>query len=1562
MGIKFRRTPAPPSVPVQGQADPPTATGLQRSRPVSTEDAVLQPRQAPPPQGSTSGRAGRPAPSTPPRTPHLLSRLGRSVSHALQPPARPLPDTSMGVFGNARGVNRDTPLASRAERPPRVHGVVHEVAGMAAVERQHGVGQAAALPPRIPAMDFASVLRDMKHRPRPDPRAVPTDEPPPERNRFPTPDPAADTRRLRQALTAPPAGLDGLGADAPTLSRLQRTLPLAAPALHRPLMDQVFKTRRPAGGPLAGGTHTQATAPHLQDAQQHLMQELRAKEAVRVAKVSRLRTQAYIARAERNLLDAQDHLHRLERLHRPQAGRLDSLRQQVALRMVFHPDTLPADAYRQVPGMEAAAALAERLQERQLAQDRLAQTITAPPNPGEPDAAALRTRLEAQEQAIDTLAAQLSPAQVSQHLQAFTAQVDADLQALRDLPADARIRVLGPQVEGLLHARQDPAAAPDLQQLAAHWRPAELAQRLADTLARAEAQGQHLEALRQDLGWPLRKISSPAVEAQLAPFQQAQADALAEALVLRQAASLGTRLRLLPRVQAAATLHLAGVLGRARHAQAAAGTGKLLEPARQAVQEIQADLAAMRAHLQAQEQQAPALAQALDAARLARRDAERATSHALLGALHRHGFPLAHQAMAPGQPAPEAALQMALADLYLRLDQRAARPDGHPEALEPRASSPAMVLSATVQVLAEASGGDAVLAAAILDHLGGLHLTGLVRPEAGATEAGAGALRAAVLLAQVPRGMEVLQHLTGYQGLAALQGPRPLAPDVEAVKVYLQARHALDCTPEEQPALRQFRTDALEGARLHALCDDPARVPATLAQRGAYHAFRNGMDSNAPGTDYDAVNRSLLVLGRWLGQLETPHRGAPMHDMSPLKSLDQAIDVLDATGGPSLRRIHSNTLRIATEHLLEFAMACPMDHVPSHEQVVLQSLLQALAYQPEDVDLGRLRATPAMWQQALAAAAARGLPQGGTDAPARALVALGEHLAAGQGLGVAELLQRAAQALADEESPALQGLREHLAQAHEQAGLLKSGQPANAEMFIRKLKYMVGQLQWRDRLKMSMIDTAGVNTDRPVSIPLTPFVSLQPKVILGVDRKTEVSLEFFMSSPAGPQIVFGTKRSTAMDLGAGLGVTVALPVRKPGFADAGMAEMDGTPVSVTSPVPAASLGGRAAVEARFKGERTRDESVCIRIPRYFGHEGSLHAQFVGLMQDLILIARDAHAAGDSAPVDPLLHLLAAQPAASVGRHTGQRRMRAVEASGDIGASAGLGGNLGGVGGGVGATVRREKADSHTHPRAHISWPTADSTVGTRLTTRLSTAYTTPPLYAHTESALTQTPAQAADAQATQTHTTLFSIPGVALGGTATSETRVAEFHKRMTEQTYFGNEHYYDLAAIGFETTDFKQFNASVMARLSQWADLAAIRAPAGIAEEDRYALGEKFVLDLLAQGEAVRRRNTTTSAISFDILFQELDAQVDHLNREAWFARRRGDTGTAAHIDTLLDELFSDPSARKVALMHVSNTTRGATRLGINQIAKIATVWQGESKSTMAQVPQANPIIDRPG
>lgn len=1557
MGIRFRGTPAPPSAPAQGQADPPIATAPQRSRPVSSVEVGLQPRQGPLPQGSAAEPAGRPAPSTPPRRPGSLSRLGRTVSHALRPPADTPPDTSMGVFGSARSVNRDTPLASRAERPPRVHGVVHEVAGMAAVERLHGMGQAAALPPRIPAMDFASVLRDMKHRPRPDPGAAPTDAPPPERNRFPAPDPAADTHRLRQALTAPPAELDGLGADVPTLNRLQRTLPLAAPALHRPLMDQVFKTRRTAGGASAGRTHSQATAPHLQDAQQHLMQELRAKEAVRVAKVSRLRTQAYIARAERNLLDAQEHVQRLERLHHPQAGRLDSLRQQVALRMVFHPDTLPAGAYRQVPGMEAAAALAERLQERQLAQ-----TLTAPPNPGEPDAAAQRTRLEAQEQAIDTLAAQISPAQVSQHLQAFTAQVDADLQALRDLPPDARIRVLGPQVEALLHARQDPAAAPDLQQLAAHWRPAELAQRLADTLARAEAQGQHLEALRQDLGWPLRKISSPAVEAKLAPFQQAQADALAEALVLRQAASLGTRLRLLPRVQAAAALHLASAQGQARHAQAAAGTAKLLEPARQAMQEIQADLAALRAHLQAQEQQAPALAQALDAARLARQDAERATSHAMLGALHRHGFPLARQAMAPGQPAPETALQMALADLYLRLEQRAARPQGHPEALEPRASSPAMVLSATVQALAEASGGDAVQAAAILDHLRRQHLTGLVRPEAGATEAGAGALRAAVLLAQVPRGMEVLQHLTGYPGLAALQGPRPLAPDVQAVKVYLQARHALDRTPEDQPALRQFRTDALEGARLHALCDDPARVPASLAQRGAYHAFRNGMDSNAPGTDYDAVNRSLRVLGRWLGQLETPHRGAPMHDMTPLKSLDQAIDVLDATGGPSLRRIHSNTLRIATEHLLEFAMACPMDRVPSHEQAVLQSLLQALAYQPEDVDLGGLRATPAMWQQALAAAAARGLPQGGSDAPARALAALGEHLAAGPGLGVAELLQRAAQALVDEDSPALQGLREHLAQAQEQAGLLKSGQPANAEMFIRKLKYMVGQLQWRDRLKMSMVDTAGVNTDRPVSIPVAPFVSLQPKVILGMDRKTEVSLEFFMSSPAGPQIVFGTKRSTAVDLGAGLGVAVARPVGKPGLADAGTAVIDGTQVAVASPVPAASLGGRAAVEARFKGERTREESVCIRIPRYFGYEGSLHAQFVGLMQDLILIARDAHAAGGAAPADPLLHLLAAQPAASVGRHTGQRRMRAVEASGDIGASAGLGGNHGGVGGGVGATVRREKVDSQTHPRAHISWPTADSTVGTRVTTRLSTAYTTPPLYAHTESALTQTPAQAADAQATQTHTTQFSIPGVALGGTATSETRVAEFHKRMTEQTYFGNEHYYDLAAIGFETTDFKHFNASVMARLSQWADLAAIRAPAGIAEEDRYALGEKFVLDLLAQGEAVRSRNTTTSAISFDILFQELDAQVDHLNREAWFARRRGDTATAAHIDTLLDELFSDPSARKVALMHVSNTTRGTTRMGINQVAKIATVWQGESKSTMAQVPQANPIIGRPG
>jgi hypothetical protein len=1467
----------------------------------------------------------------------------------------------MGVFGNARGVNRDSPLASRAERPPRVRGVVHDVAGVAAVERQHGVGQAVALPPRIPAMDFASVLQDMKHRPRPDPRAARTDEPPPERNRFPAPDPAADTRRLRQALTLPPAGLDGLGADAPTLNRLQRTLPLAAPALHPPLMDQVFKTRRQDRSREAGSTRVHATAQRLQDAQQHLMQELRTKEAVRVAKVSRLRTQAYIARAERNLLDAQHTLRGLERLHDPKVAGLDSLRQVVALRMVFHPDTLHDTTHLQVPDMEAAAALAQRVRERHLTQARLAQAGTAPAGHGEPDAEALRTLLQAQEQDLDVAAAQVSPAQVSQHLQAFMDQVAADLKALHGLPAKTRARVLGPDVDALLHPGQDPVPLPVLQQLASQWRPAGLERRLADTLARAEELGQRVDAMRQDLGWPLRKITSPAVDALLLPLQQALAETSAEAMMLRQAASLGTRLRLLPRVQSAAAMHLAAAQGQARQVQAAAGTAKVLEPARQAVQEIQADLSAMRAHLQAQEQQAPALAQALDAARLARLDAERATSHALLGALHRHGFPLARRPAGQEPTPPEAPLQMALADLYLHLEQRAALPQGHPEALEPRASSPAMVLSATVQALAEASGGDAAQAAAILEHLGQLHLTDLVLPEAGATAAGAGALRAALLLAQVPRGMEVLQHLTGYEGPAALQGPRPLAPDVEAVKVYLQAHDALGRTPPDQTVLRQFRTDALEGARLQALGGPPGQASATLAQRGAFHALRNGMDSNAPGTDYDEVNRSLLVLGRWLGQLEAPHRGAPLHDMTPLKSLDQAIEVLDATGGPSLRRIHSDTLRIATEHLLEFVAVSPMGQAPSHEQSALQSLLQALAYQPEDVDLGRLRATPAMLQQAQDAASARGLRQGGTDAPTRAFAALREQVATGSGLGVAELLRRAAQALADEQAPVLQGLREHLAQADEQAGLLQSGRPANAEIFIRKLKYMVSHLQWRDRIKMSMIDTAGVNTDRPVSIPVAPFVSLQPKVILGLDRKTEVSLEFFMSSPAGPQIVFGTKRSTAVDLGAGLGVTVARPMGKPGLADAGTAQIDGMQVAVASPVPPASLGGRAAVEARFKGERTQDESVCIRIPRYFGHEGMLHEQFVQLMQDLILIARDAHAAGGPPHADPLLHLLAAQPQASVGRLTGRRRVRAVEASGDIGASAGLGGNHGGVGGGVGATVRREKAEGHTHPRALIAWPTADSTVGTRVTTRVSTAYATPPLYAHTGSSLTQTPEQAANAQATQANTTLFSLPGVALGGTLTGETRVAEFHKRLAEQTYFGNEHYYDLAARGFETTDFKQFKASVMARLSQWAELAAIRAPAGIAEEDRYALGEKFVLDLLAQGEAIRNRNTTTTATSFDILFQELDAQVDHLNREAWFAKRRGDAATAAHIDTLLNELFSDPSARKVALMHVSNTTRGATRLGINQIAKVSTVWQGESKATMVQVPQANPIIDRP-
>jgi len=1547
MGINIHRTNK--QSPAQTSADtgaPDTGLPPRRPSPTAAVDAGLPARRASAATGSTADLAPRAAlpahaaarscktsnlpnqgtyaaqqPTPQPthasaKAPGTLARLRRAASKLLRPPAKPQADTSMGVFGGARGINRDAPLASKSERPQRVRGYMHDIAGMASQERQHGMGKAADFPARIPAMDFASVLHDMKYRPKPGRWDAPSDELPPERNRFPAPDPAADTRRLRQAITAPQAELDGLGADAPKLSRMRKTLPLAAPALHRPLMDKVFKTqKRGRGGQAAGAA---AAAPHLQQAQQQMTAELRAKEAVRVARISQLRTRAYIARAERNLLDAEESLRTLEHLHDPRSAEVCNLRQSVALRVVFHPDTLPAAGSSQAQGRQDAAAAAR----------------------------------------------QVSPALVSRHVHDFTDRVFADLVALRDLPDDTRLRILGPKAEALLQQLDAADPHPVLRQLAAQWHPVELAQREAESLHRAETLGQRIDAQRQDLGWPLRKISAPAVEAMFAPLQQEQARAGADAQVLRQLRSLSERLRLLPRVEAAASVYFSAAQAGARSAQAAAQTRSLLEPTRQAVQQIRADIAVMRAHLRSQEQQAEPLAQALAAAQSERQAAERAASHELLRTLDRHGFRLG-EPPAPDQPTPQAPLQMALGDLYLRLEQRAGLPDNDPGKPEPRASSPAMVVSATVHALAEAAGGDVVLAAEILAHLGQLHLTDLVKPEAAATRAGAGALHAARLLAQVPRGMEILQHLTGYEGLAALQGTRPLAPDMEAVKVYLLAHEALGRTPPDQPALQQFRSDALEAARLSALSDDPAEALAaqtTPAQRGAFHALRNGMDSNAPGTDYDQVRRSLLLLGRWLGQLETPHSGAPRHDMTPLKALDQAVEVLDATGGASLRRIHSDTLRIAVDQLLVFASAEPEGQPPSHGQAALQSLLQTLAYQPEDVDLGKLKVTPAMLEQARATATARGLAPG-TEGAAQAFAAVGERVSAGPGLGVAALLDIAALALAREPHEALQDLREHLPVVREQAELLASGRPDNTEMFIRKLKYTLANLQWRERTKMSMIDTVGINTDRPVSIPVAPFVAVQPKLILGVDRKKEVALEFFMSSPSGPQIVFGTKRSTGVDLGAGLGVAVSKPMGKAGFADTGTAQIDGTQVAVTKAVPAATLGGRAALEARFKGERTQDESVSIRIPRYLGREGTLHQQFVDLMQDLFLIAHDAHAAQAAGlpPPDPLLQLLAAQPAASVGRLTGRRSLRAAEVSGDIAASAGLGGKHGGMGGGVGFTARREKVDADTNPRAHIAWPTADSTVATRVTTRVSTAYATPPLYTHSDTALTQTPEQAAHGQATQASTMQFSIPGVALGGTATGETRVAEFHKRMAEQTYAGGEHFYDWAARGFETTDFKMFKASVMARLSQWSELAAIRAPAGIPEEDRYALGEKFVLDMLAQGEAIRARNTTTSATSFDILFQELDAQVDHLNREAWFARRRGDTGTAAHIDALLDELFSDPSIRRVALMHVSNTTRASAKLGINQIAKISTVWQGESKATMAQVPQANPIVDKP-
>ncbi|WP_415266034.1 XopZ family type III secretion system effector [Acidovorax sacchari] len=725
------------------------------------------------------------------------------------------------------------------------------------------------------------------------------------------------------------------------------------------------------------------------------------------------------------------------------------------------------------------------------------------------------------------------------------------------------------------------------------------------------------------------------------------------------------------------------------------------------------------------------------------RDAARAASEAAAAALKACEKEMADRQIdtlpglrAPGAPA-EAAARAALKDALRNWSE------GLDTAMfGDRAIPAAGVVAVGLKALAVAADGDPAEALQALAALRRLRWADLAPPPGAdaARPAAAGlppaAQRTVDHLARVPRGLQVLSHLLRPEGSPAAQ-PERLA----AARLALRADALLRAAAPDDTALRTWLGHARHAARraLHAAEPAKALDACTVDERAAYHALRNGYESNAPGSAYDRANGHLQRLADALHDLAR-HGAQPRAfggQPNALRSLPQALEVGSATALPTPRRRADAALEKAAGQLSEMLGGLradrPPGRLPGPAECAWQALAETVQWAPEGTDRTTL----------VIDAAARGR----IAARATELRAHFERTALGQGLAPSELSQdsvplleaawqrlerrphTAAEALAllaeglpeDAGGPsspppppppggtpvswhgyALQQGAQFRASVQEAARLLRDGAPGqatHAQALLDLTRDMIGQLEWRDRLRLIGQQAWGLNAG-PLSAAValgSSVFGLGVRLIAGAQRNRDAVMEFYMGR-TGMYLQIGEQRTGQVQVGAG--------------ANTGYATNLGT--------DQATLGGTLAADWRWRGERGLENGIQLRLPRLGkGREPELNVEFLDAYEHLLRLAEPGP---DGAPArhDWLRELLAHHPELSAGLIDDARRSSTGTET-NVSASAGLRvgevagrGRRAGVAASLGAKMRQDNGRTATTIAGYMTTVYRDATASSRV--------------------------------------------------------------------------------------------------------------------------------------------------------------------------------------------------------------------------------------------------------
>ncbi|MEB1392600.1 XopZ family type III secretion system effector [Xanthomonas campestris pv. campestris] len=866
------------------------------------------------------------------------------------------------------------------------------------------------------------------------------------------------------------------------------------------------------------------------------------------------------------------------------------------------------------------------------------------------------------------------------------------------------------------------------------------------------------------------------------------------------------------------------------------------------------------------------------------------------------------------------------------------------------ALQPVDALRIALQALSIASGGDATAAANALQRLSVVRMRELIPPPQVSIAAEAvppmETVTACVgLLASVPRGMQVLSHMLREE-------PTPASREwLEAAQVHLRASHRLALTQDAEQAERTWLGDAQMGARhaVHGASPLQGLQSATDAQRGAFHAFRNGYETTRTGSPYARVNACLQMFAQW-AVAGSRRRGNS--DLNPFNALALGMKVGASEALPTAVRRANDAFREAAGHLTSWLVARRQiqlagGRMPSQDELAMQALSEYAHWLPHEQNatdltftakvLGTIELRAQELQRSVAASASESddlQPAACHPAIASAWVALrAGRMRLPETLRLIQrgLLDHAGQptdmpigaAPLDEELASVARNHFHQAVGHASRFLHEgdTSRVRSPRALFECLRNLMERLEWRDKLRITEQRVIGLNTT-PLSAALAIIPSgLGLKLSAGGQTSSDRSVEIYMGR-TGLSLQIGRQKARQFNASTGISAGVLLP------------GTERAPVGITG-----------AAEWRMKKESSIEHGVQIRVPRRGkGQELEQRAQFLAMFEHLLQLAEQSGGdAGQLTERDFLGELLAHHPSITVGLigHA-ERNASATESSLSVAAGVRVG-NMDGkprratLGASLGLKARRETSRSQTPIEGYMTMVLKDSSAQSRveLAGRASA------------SVVAQQWTHPSIGNAPPTPVARLSMATLDLGYSRELHSAGSNTFSTLW---MFNNEIDPVRTDRGFEFFDFASFEREVKRNWQLWTHYGISKLQGKVDDQRVYMVAERQLQDFVDRVRLHMQDNKFASMIVDWVLQAEAAPRLDALRAQAQLLRVAGCEAQAVEADRAFDDLISHPGIWEPTILILREKGKRQRERGIDFFVKRQTNQAAEAMRTVGQ------------